>query len=43
MKPLIMDLNEILNTLACIKKVINTVVDTYVMSKFVIMATDCSV
>lgn len=38
-----MDLNDILKTLACIKNVINTVVEMYVINKFVIMATDCYV
>ena len=43
MKFLIIDLNDILNTFACIRKVIRTVVDMYVMSRLVIIATDCSV
>lgn len=37
------DLKDILNTFACIKNVIRTVVEIYVISRFVIIATDCSV
>jgi hypothetical protein len=43
MNPFIIDLNDILNTFACIKNVISTVVDKYVINKFVIIATDCYV